>query len=162
MPIQTQAIALTLFTASILMAQAAQAIEKRTEPWLIKTYEAHSCVAQSVQYRGMLLENKKLTIPLKNMSELQAYKVTINDRVVTPVSKPNLVDTSCNCIRIRDMDILKSDEVTVRIDGVTDKDIDISVKMVIKGIPHAMEELQADHCRRPQKSLAAIPLSMRQ
>ena len=99
---------------------------------------------------------------MKEMSDLQAYKVTINDKVVTPVNKPNLVDTSCNCIRIRDMDILKSEEVTVQIDGVTNKGADFSVKMVIKGIPHAMEELQTDQCRRPQKNLAALTLSVRQ
>jgi hypothetical protein len=106
------------------------------------------------------LENSKLTIPVKDMSELQAYKVTINDKVVMPNYKPNLVDTSCNCIRVRDMDILKADEVNVRIDGVTNKDIDVSIRMQLKGIPQAMGELQAENCRKPQKNLAW--LSVRQ
>jgi hypothetical protein len=145
---------------SVLVAQQVFATDLNTNRWLVKKYDASVCVAQSTSYRGMLLESKKLTIPLKDMNELQAYKVTINDKVVLPINKPNLVDASCNCIRVRDMDILKADEVNVRIDGVTNKDIDVSIKMQIKGIPQAMEELQADNCRRPQKNLAL--LSVRQ
>ena len=151
-------IALNLIT--VLVAQQVFATDLNTNRWIVKKYDASACVAQSPSYRGMLLESKKLTIPLKDMNELQAYKVTINDKVVLPINKPNLVDASCNCIRVRDMDILKADEVNVRIDGVTNKDIDVSIKMQIKGIPQAMEELQADNCRRPQKNLAL--LSVRQ
>ena len=162
MPIHTHKFVLGLLTIGILVGQAALAADRTTAPWIVKTLEAHTCVAQNAQHRGMLLENKKLTIPLKEMSDLEAYKITINDKVVTPVNKPNLVDTSCNCIRIRDMDILKNEEVTVQIDGVTNRGPDISVKMVIKGIPYAMQELQTDACRRPQKNLSALSLSMRQ
>ena len=142
--------------ACTLFAQQAMTADLSPDRWTIKKYEANLCVAQSQHHRGMLLENKKLTIPLKDMGELQAYKVTINDKVVLPTNKPNLVDTSCNCIRIRDMDVLKHEEVNVRIDGVTNKDIDVSIKMQIKGLPRAMEELQADNCRKPSKNLALL------
>ncbi len=151
-------IALTL--ASLVVVEQLGASELHKSPWVITKHEAQVCVAQSPVYRGMLLESKKLTIPLKDMGELQAYKVTINDKVVLPMNKPNLVDMSCHCIRIRDMEILKTDEVNVRIDGLTNKDIDVSIKMQIKGIQQAMNELQADGCRKPQKNLASY--SMRQ
>ena len=146
--------------AYLAAGQQANATDQQQTKWIVKKYDENLCVAQNPHYRGMLLESKKLTIPLKDMGELQGYKVTINDKVVLPTNKPNLVDTSCNCIRVRDMDILKNDVVNVRIDGVTNKDIDVSIKMQIKGIPQAMEELQADNCRKPQKNLAA--LSVRQ
>ena len=146
--------------AFLAVGQQVNANDHRQTKWIIKKYESNVCVAQNSLYGGMLLENKKLTIPLKDMRELEAYKVTINDKVVIPVTKPNLVDTACSCIRVRDMDVLKSDDISIRIDGVTSKDIDVSIKMQIKGIPQAMEELQADNCRKPQKNLAS--LSMRQ
>ena len=146
--------------AYLAAGQQANANDLQQAKWIVKKIESNLCVAQNPDHRGMLLESKKLTIPLKDMSELQAYKVTINDKVVLPTNKPNLVDTSCNCIRVRDMDILKNDAVNVRIDGVTNKNIDVSIKMQIKGIPQAMEELQADNCRKTQKNLAA--LSVRQ
>ena len=160
MTLKTNSYQIVLCLASMLASQEIFASELNKNKWVITKHEANACAAQSPAYRGMLLDNKKLIIPLKDMSELQAYKVTINDKVVLPMNKPNLVDQSCHCIRIRDMDILKADEVNVRIDGVTNKDIDVSIKMQLKGIQQAMNELQADSCRKPQKNLAAY--SMRQ
>ena len=160
MKLKTNAYQIALCVASMLVMQQVLASDLNKNQWVITKQEANVCAAQSPIYRGMLLDNKKLIIPLKDMSELQAYKVTINDKVVLPMNKPNLVDMSCHCIRIRDMDILKADEVNLRIDGVTNKDIDVSIKMQVKGIPQAMNELQADSCRKPQKSLTAY--SMRQ
>jgi hypothetical protein len=160
MPTKPKNYLIIALLAYLATGQQANANDLQQAKWIVKKIESNLCVAQNPDHRGMLLESKKLTIPLKDMSELQAYKVTINDKVVLPTNKPNLVDTSCNCIRVRDMDILKNDVVSVRIDGVTNKNIDVSIKMQIKGIPQAMEELQADNCRKTHKNLAA--LSVRQ
>ena len=151
-------IALTLL--SVFFVEQLGASELHKSQWVISKHEGQVCVAQSPVYRGVLLESKKLTIPVKDMGELQAYKVTINDKVALPMNKPNLVDMSCHCIRIRDMETLKADEISIRIDGVTNKDIDMSIKMQFKGIQQAMSELQADGCRKSQKNLATY--SMRQ
>ncbi len=160
MKLQTKIYPIALALASIIFVKQLGASELHKRQWVITKHEGQVCAAQNPVYRGVLLESKKLTIPVKHMGELQAYKVTINDKVAIPMNKPNLVDMSCHCIRIRDMELLKADEINVRIDGVTNKDIDVSIKMQIKGIQQAMSELQADGCRKSQKNLAAY--SMRQ
>lgn len=156
----TKNLPIVLSLVYALVVQPAIGSTTQKAPWVIKKDDVNVCVAQSLNHPGMLLETKKLTIPLKEMSGLRAYKVTINDQVALPLNKPNLVDTSCNCIRVRNMDILKADELNVRIDGVTNKDLDVSITMQIKGIPQALQGLQADNCRKTEKNLAG--LSVRQ
>ena len=138
----------------------AHAIEQHARNWFIKKVEANTCVAQSSLQQGVLLETKKLTIPVKEMNEIQVYQVTLNDKVVLPPNKPNLVDTSCHCIRLRDMDMLKADDVNIRIDAKTTKNTDVTIKLQLKDIPQAMTALQADNCHKSQKNLAS--LSVRQ
>ena len=138
----------------------AHAVDQHARNWLIKKVDTNTCVAQSSIQQGVLLETKKLTIPVKEMNDIQVYQVTLNDKVVLPVNKPNLVDTSCHCIRLRNMDTLKADEVNIRIDAKTTKNTDITIKLQLKDIPQAMTALQADSCQKSQKNLAS--LSVRQ
>ena len=138
----------------------AHAVDQQARNWLIKKMDANTCVAQSSIQQGVLLETQKLTIPVKEMNDIQVYQVTLNDKVVLPANKPNLVDTSCHCIRLRNMDTLKADEVNIRIDARTTKNTDITIKLQLKDIPQAMTALQADNCQKLQKNLAS--LSVRQ
>jgi hypothetical protein len=139
---------------------SAHAIDTSAKIWLIKKADNSTCVAQFSLRQGVLLELKKLTIPVKEMNEIQVYQVTLNDQVVLPANKPSLVDTSCNCIRLREMDKLKVDEVNIRIDAKTTKNTDVKIKLQLKDIPQAMTALQADNCHKSQKNLAS--LSVRQ
>jgi hypothetical protein len=139
---------------------SAHAVDQHGKNWSIKKVDNNTCVAQSSLHQGVLLETKKLTIPVKEMNEIQVYQVTLNDQVVLPANKPNLVDTSCNCIRLRDMDKLKADEVNIRIDAKTTKNTDVTIKLQLKDIAQAMTALQSDNCHKSQKNLAS--LSVRQ
>jgi hypothetical protein len=136
------------------------ALDQHAGNWLIKKEANNTCVAQSQLQHGVVLETKKLTIPVKEMNQFQVYQVTLNDKVVLPTNKPNLVDTSCNCIRLRNMDALKADEVNIQIDAKSTKNTDITIKLQLKDIQQTMAALQANKCDKSPKNL--VSLSMRQ
>jgi hypothetical protein len=156
---QKATLKILFFCAGFINMQV-DAADQHAGNWLIKQVDHTTCVAQSSLQQGVILETKKLTLPVKEMNEIQFYQVTLNGKVALTANKPNLVDTSCKCIRLRNMDSLNADEINIRIDARTTNNTDMTIKWLLKDIPQAMTTLQADNCHKSQKNLAS--LSVRQ
>ena len=118
---------------SISVGLAATAAEKsnKTLPlqtvgeWKIfKSDETNynSCIARHSKHAGITLNDSKLVISIPESKDLKSYQISVNDQSVIPASRANLVDTTCNCVRVRNINSLNVDTAAVRIQGQTNKD----------------------------------------
>ena len=144
---------------AIGVAVAATAAEKsnKTTPhqtvgeWKIfKSDETNynSCIARHSKYAGITLSDSKLVISIPESKDLKSYEIFVNDQIVVPTSRANLVDTSCNCVRVRNITSLNVDTATVRLQGQTSKDKSVAASVTLKDIPEVLKTFKTPVCSR--------------
>jgi hypothetical protein len=141
------------------VAVAANATEKsnKTTPlqtvgeWKIfKSDETNynSCIARHSKYRGITLSDSKLVISVPESKDLKSYQIFVNDQSVVPTSRANLVDTTCNCVRVRNINSLNVDTAAVRLQGQTSKDKSVDTSVTLKDIPEVLKTFKTPACSR--------------
>jgi hypothetical protein len=144
---------------AIGVAVAATAAEKsnKTTPlqtvgeWKIfKSDETNynSCIARNSKYAGITLSDSKLVISIPESKDLKSYEIFVNDQIVVPTSRANLVDTTCNCVRVRNITSLSVDTASVRLQGQTSKDKSVAASVTLKDIPEVLKTFKTPVCSR--------------
>ena len=100
--------------------------------WKFQKDQDNKCVAQNLANPGLELMAQKLTITTKETSDLKSYVVSVNDQTVVPMSRVNLTDTACKCIRIRNMGALAANDLKIRIQGQTTSDKPVELALNVK------------------------------
>jgi len=108
----------------------------------------NSCTARHNSYPGVTLNEQKLVLNLQETKDLKSYQISVNDQSVVPVSRANLVDTSCNCVRVRNISRLNIDDAVVHIQGQDNKDKPVDVSVTLKNIPAVLQAFKAPACAR--------------
>ena len=108
----------------------------------------NSCTARHNSNPGVTLSEQKLVIGLQETKDLKSYQISINNQSVVPVSRANMVDTSCNCVRVRNISRLNIDDAVLHIQGQDSKDKPVDVSLTLKNIPAVLQALKAPACAR--------------
>ena len=144
-------LAFPLICTLSLMTCLTHAQGNQPASWRFQKDQDNKCVARYLANSGVELMPQKLTISTKETSDLKAFQVSINGQVVAPMSRANLTDMACKCIRIRNTSTLTTEEVNVRIQGQTSTDAPIDATFNIKDVPAALNALKSDTCTKAQK-----------
>ena len=116
--------------------------------WKFQKDQDNKCVAQNLANPGLELMAQKLTITTKETSDLKSYVVSVNEQTVVPMSRVNLTDTACKCIRIRNMGALAANDLKIRIQGQTTSDKPVELALNVKDMAAALEALKSDTCKK--------------
>jgi hypothetical protein len=108
----------------------------------------NSCIARHSVHSGITLSDSKLVIALPETKDLKSYQISVNDQNVVPTSRANLVDTSCNCVRVRNVNSLNADTAAVRIQGQDSKDKPVDASVTLKDIPGVLKAFKTPACAR--------------
>ncbi len=119
-----------------------------SQSWKFQKDQDNKCVARNVANPSLELMAQKLTITTKETSDLKTFQVSINEQVVMPMSRVNLTDTACKCVRIRNMNAMASDDLNIRIQGQTTGDKAVDTTLNIKDVAAALQVLKSDSCKK--------------
>ena len=108
----------------------------------------NSCIARHSKYAGITLSDSKLVISIPESKDLKSYEIFVNDQSVVPTSRANLVDTTCNCVRVRNINSLNVDTAAVRLQGQTSKDKSVDTSVTLKDIPEVLKTFKTPACSR--------------
>ena len=108
----------------------------------------NSCIARHSKHAGITLNDSKLVISIPESKDLKSYQISVNDQSVIPASRANLVDTTCNCVRVRNINSLNVDTAAVRIQGQTNKDKSVDAHVTLKDIPEVLRTFKTPACSR--------------
>ena len=108
----------------------------------------NSCTARNSSFTGVTLSEQKLVIGLQETKDLKTYQISINNQGVVPESRANLVDTSCHCVRVRNISSLNVEDAVVRIQGQNNKDKPVDKSMTLKNIPAVLLAFKSSVCAR--------------
>ncbi len=108
----------------------------------------NSCIARHSIHSGITLSESKLVIALPETKDLKSYQISVNDQNVVPTSRANLVDTTCNCVRVRNINSLNVDTAAVRIQGQDSKDKPVVASVTLKDIPEVVKTFKTAACSR--------------
>jgi predicted transport protein len=138
----------TLFFLLSLICVAANAEGTLLTSWKFHKDQDNKCVARNVANPAFELMAQKLTITTKETVDLKTFQVSVNDQVVIPMNRVSLTDSSCKCIRIRNMNALASDDLNIRIQGQTTSDKAVDITLNAKDIASALQALKSDVCKK--------------
>ena len=150
-------ISISLLMAGISAVSAAPADSAKTAAlqtigeWKIyKSDETNynSCVAKHTTHHNIMLSEQKLVLGLKETKDLKTYQISVNGQNVVPSSRANLVDTSCNCVRIRNISPLNVNDAVIRIQGQDAKDKPVDASVTLKDIPAVLQAFKTPACSR--------------
>ncbi len=108
----------------------------------------NSCIAKHTVHSSISLSEKKLVLGLKETKDLKTYQISVNDQDVIPSSRANLVDNSCNCVRVRDVSLLNVEKAVIHLTGQDNKDKPVEASVTLKDIPAVMQALKSPACSR--------------
>jgi hypothetical protein len=108
----------------------------------------NSCIANHSKFSGITLSETKLVISLAETKDLKSYQILVNDQTIVPTSRANLVDTSCNCVRVRNINSLNVETAIVRVQGQDSKDKPLDASVSLKDIPEVMKTFKTAACSR--------------
>ena len=108
----------------------------------------NSCIAKHATHHNVTLSEQKLVVGLKETKDLKTYQISVNDQNVVPSSRANLVDTSCNCVRIRNISRLNVDDAVIRIQGQDTQDKPVNASVTLKDIPAVLQAFKTPACSR--------------
>ena len=131
-----------------LVSTFASAQGSQPTSWKFQKDQDNKCVAQNLANPGLELMAQKLTIATKETSDLKSYVVSVNEQTVVPMSRVNLTDTACKCIRIRNMSALAANDLNIRIQGQTTSDKPVELTLNVKDMAAALEALKSDSCKK--------------
>ena len=114
--IKKLAISLLCFLSLAPVVVSAQ--DSQPQSWKFQKDQDNKCVARNVANPSLELMAQKLTITTKETSDLKTFQVSINEQVVMPMSRVNLTDTACKCVRIRNMSALAFDDLNTLVKAV--------------------------------------------
>jgi len=141
-------LALPLICVISLVSNFAEAQGNQPTSWKFQKDQDNKCVAQNLANPGLELMSQKLTITTKETSDLKSYVVSVNEQTVVPMSRVNLTDTACKCIRIRNMGALAANDLKIRIQGQTTSDKPVELALNVKDMAAALEALKSDTCKK--------------
>ena len=141
-------LALPLICVISLVSNFAEAQGNQPTSWKFQKDQDNKCVAQNLANPGLELMSQKLTITTKETSDLKSYVVSVNEQMVVPMSRVNLTDTACKCIRIRNMGALAANDLKIRIQGQTTSDKPVELALNVKDMAAALEALKSDTCKK--------------
>ncbi len=144
--IKKLAISLLCFLSLAPVVVSAQ--DSQPQSWKFQKDQDNKCVARNVANPSLELMAQKLTITTKETSDLKTFQVSINEQVVMPMSRVNLTDTACKCVRIRNMSALAFDDLNIRIQGQTTGDKAVDTTLNIKDVAAALQVLKSDSCKK--------------
>ena len=108
----------------------------------------NSCVARNNSHPGITLHDSKLVIRLKETKDLKTYQVSVNEQSLAPMSHTNLVDTTCNCLRIRNLNSLNTQLAVIHIQGEDTKNKPVQASITLKNIPAVLQAFKEPVCSR--------------
>jgi len=108
----------------------------------------NSCTARNSSFVGVTLSEQKLVVSLQETKDLKTYQISVNNQSVVPESRANLVDTSCNCVRVRNISSLNADDAVVRIQGQNNNGKPVDKSMTLKNIPAVLLAFKSPTCVR--------------
>ena len=108
----------------------------------------NSCMARHSKYAAITLSDSKLVISVPESKDLKYYQIFVNNQSVVPSSRANLVDTTCNCVRVRNINSLNVDTAAVRLQGQSNKDKSVDVSLTLKDIPEVLKTFKTPACSR--------------
>ena len=85
---------------------------------------------------------------LKETKDLKTYEISVNDQNVVPSSRANLVDSSCNCVRVRNVNRLNVENALIHLEGQDNKDKPVNASVTLKDIPAVLQALKGPACSR--------------
>jgi hypothetical protein len=108
----------------------------------------NSCIAKHTAHTNITLSEQKLMLGLKETKDLKTYQISVNDQIVAPFSRANLVDNSCNCVRVRNVSRLNIDNAVIKLEGQDNKDKPVNASVTLKDIPAVLQALKGPACSR--------------
>ncbi len=108
----------------------------------------NSCTARNSNFMGVTLNEQKLVVSLQETKDLKSYQISVNNQSVVPESRANLVDTTCNCLRVRNIKSLNVDDAVIRIQGQNNQDKPVDKSMTLKNIPAVLLAFKSPACAR--------------
>jgi hypothetical protein len=108
----------------------------------------NSCIAKHTVHSSISLSEQKLVLGLKETKDLKTYQISVNDQIVVPSSRANLVDNSCNCVRVRNVSRLNAENAVIHLEGQDNKDKPVDASVTLKDIPAVLQALKGPACSR--------------
>lgn len=108
----------------------------------------NSCIAKHTVHSSISLSEQKLVLGLKETKDLKIYQISVNDQIVVPSSRANLVDNSCNCVRVRNVSRLNAENAVIHLEGQDNKDKPVDASVTLKDIPAVLQSLKGPACSR--------------
>ncbi len=108
----------------------------------------NSCIAKHTVHSSITLSEQKLVLGLKETKDLKTYQISVNDQIVVPSSRTNLVDNSCNCVRVRNVSRLNVDNAVIHLQGQDNKEKPVDASVTLKDIPAVLQALKGPACSR--------------
>ena len=108
----------------------------------------NSCIAKHTVHSSITLSEQKLVLGLKETKDLKTYQISVNDQIVVPSSRTNLVDNSCNCVRVRNVSRLNAENAVIHLEGQDNKDKPVDASVTLKDIPAVLQALKGPACSR--------------
>jgi hypothetical protein len=145
---------LTIWSAAVFAAPTdstkASALQTVGEWKIFKSDETNynSCIAKHTAHSNIILSEQKLVLGLKETKDLKTYQISVNDQNVVPSSRTNLVDNTCNCVRVRNVSRLNVDNAVVRVQGQDNKDKSVDASVTLKDIPAVLQVFKTPACSR--------------
>ena len=139
----------TVFAAPTYSSKTA-ALQTIGEWKIFKSDETNynSCIAKHTAHTSITLSEQKLVLGLKEIKDLKTYQISVNDQTVVPYSRANLVDSSCNCVRVRNVNRLNVENALIRLEGQDNKDKPVDASVTLKDIPAVLQALKGPTCSR--------------
>jgi hypothetical protein len=122
-----------------------------TTQWKFQKDQDNKCIAKYALFKGVELTPQKLTITTKETSDLKTFEVLANDKIIAPMGRASLTDTSCKCIRIRNSEVLSAENIVIRVRGQSSSDVPVDATISIQQAATAMQALKSDICNKTQK-----------
>jgi hypothetical protein len=108
----------------------------------------NSCIAKHATHPNITLSEQKLVLGLKETKDLKTYQISVNDQIVAPSSRTNLVDSSCNCVRVRNVSRLNVENAVIHLEGQDNKDKPVDASVTLKDMPAVFQALKGPACSR--------------
>ena len=108
----------------------------------------NSCIAKHTAHTNITLSEQKLVLGLKETKDLKTYQISVNDQIVVPSGRANLVDNSCNCVRVRNVSRLNVENAVINLEGQDNKDKPVNASVTLKDIPAVLQALKGPACSR--------------
>jgi hypothetical protein len=108
----------------------------------------NSCIAKHSAHTNTTLSEQKLVLGLKETKDLKTYQISVNDQIVVPSGRANLVDNSCNCVRVRNVSSLNIENAVIKLEGQDNKDKPVNASVTLKDIPAVLQAFKGPACSR--------------